>query len=114
MIPFPRSVRPLPGVSGAFALEVESDHPAFLGHFPGQPILPGVVQLHWAIRLGEAAFGPLGAFQSIEHLKFQATIAPMEPLDLRLSWNALSRELRFEYASSSGRKSSGFARFDAP
>lgn len=114
MIPFPRSVRPLPGAPGAFVLEVESEHPAFLGHFPGQPILPGVVQLDWVIRLGEASFGPLGAFQSIEHLKFQATIGPMEPLELRISWDAPSRELGFEYASSAGRKSSGFVRFDAP
>ena len=114
MIPFPRSLRPLPGDRGGFAFEVESDHPAFQGHFPGQPILPGVVQLDWALRLATATFGPLGAFQSIEHLKFQATITPMEPVDLRLTWEAGPRQLGFEYAGPSGRKSNGFARFAAP
>ena len=111
MIPFPRSLRPLPGAPGAYAFEVETEHPAFSGHFPGQPILPGVVQLDWAIRLGEAAFGPLGAFRSVEHLKFQATIGPREPVELRLAWDAAAGELGFDFAGPGGRKSSGFVRF---
>ena len=111
MIPFPRSLRPLPGASGTYAFEIEADHPAFSGHFPGQPVLPGVVQVDWAIRLGEAAFGPLGAFRSLEHLKFQATIEPLEPVELRLAWDAAARELGFDYAGAAGRKSSGFVHF---
>ncbi|HET6329718.1 MAG TPA: hypothetical protein VFF76_02930 [Holophagaceae bacterium] len=114
MIPFPRSLRPFPGAAGAYAFEVEADHPAFTGHFPGQPILPGVVQLDWAIRLGEAAFGPLGAFRSVEHLKFQATIGPLEPVELRLAWNAATLELGFDFAGAGGRKSNGFVRFAPP
>lgn len=109
MIPFPRSLRP--SGPGAFAFEVEPEHPAFEGHFPGQAILPGVVQVDWAIRLGETAFGPLGVFASLEHLKFQAVIEPEEPLELRLDWNAAARELGFTYEGATGRKSSGFARF---
>jgi len=111
VIPFPRSLRPLAGAPGAYAFEVETDHAAFTGHFPGQPILPGVVQLDWAIRLGAEAFGGLGAFQSVEHLKFQATIGPREPVELRLAWDAAAGELGFDYTGPEGRKSSGFVRF---
>lgn len=111
MIPFPRSLRPLPGAPGAFAFEVEAGHPAFIGHFPGRPILPGVVQLDWAIRLGGEVFGALGGFRSLEHLKFQATLEPLEPVELRLTWEAASRQLGFAYTGPKGRKSSGFAHF---
>lgn len=114
MIPFPRSLRPLPGVPGGFAFEVEAAHPAFLGHFPGRPVLPGVVQLDWALRMGREAFGPLGPFQALEHLKFQAVIGPEEPLELRLAWDPAARELGFTYQGPGGLKSSGFARFGAP
>lgn len=110
MIPFPRSLRPLGG-PGTYAFEVEPEHPAFAGHFPDQPILPGVVQVDWALRLGEEAFGPFGAFLSLEHLKFQAVIRPDEALVMRLTWDAERRELGFAYTSVRGRASSGFARF---
>lgn len=111
MIPFPRSLRPLAGAPGTFAFELEADHPAFTGHFPGKPILPGLVQVDWALRLGKEVFGPLGTFRALEHLKFQATLAPLEPVELRLTWDAASRHLGFAYGGPGGRKSSGFAHF---
>lgn len=32
-----------------FEITVESDHPAFAGHFPGTPIVPGVLLLDWVL-----------------------------------------------------------------
>ncbi len=109
MIPFPGSLR-LSG-PGTYAFEVEPEHEAFHGHFPDQPILPGVVQVDWAMRLGADAFGPFGAFQSLEHLKFQAVIVPDEPITLTLAWDDAARELAFHYRGQEGVKSGGFARF---
>lgn len=109
MIPLPRSLRS--SGPGVFVFEVEPEHPAFEGHFPGQPILPGVVQVDWALRLGAEAFGPFGAFLGLEQLKFQAVIVPREPLELRLAWDAAAGELVFAYSGAAGKKSSGFARF---
>jgi 3-hydroxymyristoyl/3-hydroxydecanoyl-(acyl carrier protein) dehydratase len=111
VIPFPASLRPVPDSPGAYSLQVDAEHPAFQGHFPGHPVLPGVVQVDWALRLGAECFGSLGVFQGLEHLKFQAVIEPGERLELRLDWQVDRRELAFEYLGPTGPKSKGFARF---
>lgn len=111
MIPLPASLRPAPGAAGIYHLSPEPGHPAFDGHFPGRPVLPGVVQLDWAIRLGVQTFGPLGSFQAVEHLKFQALTTPGEALTLRLKWSPERGELDFAYDSPAGRKSQGVVRF---
>ncbi len=113
MTPYPGSLQAAPERAGAYTFRMEAEHSAYDGHFPGDPILPGVVQVEWALRLGEAAFGPFAAFKSLEHLKFQGTITPGEAITLALAWDAERQELAFEYASPEGLKSKGFARYAA-
>ena len=38
---------------------IPADHPALPGHFPGQPIVPGVVVLDRVVEVIEAGHGPL-------------------------------------------------------
>lgn len=106
---------PLPALQGGgpvFKLLLEPDHPAFQGHFPGDPVLPGVVQVDWAIRLGAEAFGPLGTFLGLDRIKFLEPVRPGETLELSLSAPRAGR-LDFRYASGGALKSSGSARFQA-
>lgn len=54
---------------------IAADHPALPGHFPGRPLVPGVVLLECATQLARDAFA-LGALKAVPMLKF---IAPIEP-----------------------------------
>ena len=64
------------------ALTIPADHPAFAGHFPGAPILPGVVLLDVALREIELAGTQPGSGWKIAAAKFHSPVAPGEPLTL--------------------------------
>lgn len=111
-MPMPGSLRAIPGVPGGYSFQVAEDHPAFAGHFPGEPILSGLLQVDWAIRLGRETFGLEDSFHRLDHLKFMAPIRPTEPVELRLAWNGATGCLDFLYSGPAGRKSQGLAVFD--
>jgi len=112
-MPLPKILKRAAGEEPVFTLFLEPEHLVFQGHFPGNPILPGVVQVEWAIRLGAEAFGDLGTFRGLERLKFQEITHPGETLELRLAFGATptAGRLRFTFAGASGPKSSGVAVF---
>lgn len=70
------------GRYGPIIFDVAADHPALAGHFPGRPIVPGVVLLDCAIeRIGEILGRRLQACH-IGSAKFTSPAAPGEPLAL--------------------------------
>lgn len=56
----------------------------FKGHFTGTPLLPGVVQVHWAVQKSQEILGFTGQPSKIEKLKFKQFIFPDMPVVLRL------------------------------
>jgi 3-hydroxymyristoyl/3-hydroxydecanoyl-(acyl carrier protein) dehydratase len=67
----------------------------FAGHFPGLPILPGVVQIDWAMRLASALAPGVRALASIDQLKFTAPVPPGAVLRLLLTHDAPRRRVPF-------------------
>jgi 3-hydroxymyristoyl/3-hydroxydecanoyl-(acyl carrier protein) dehydratase len=58
------------------SLTIAADHPAFAGHFPGSPMLPGVVLLDEALQAARRAGAlPPGAFR-IASAKFLRPVRP--------------------------------------
>lgn len=57
------------------ALHIPADHPAFAGHFPGMPIVPGVLLLDEAIQAIATTIGHAGGW-NIASVKFLLPLGP--------------------------------------
>lgn len=79
----------------------------FDGHFSVAPVLPGVVQVEWAIHYGRRYFGLGPSFGGINALKFQQMIRPDCPVQLELVHEVEKGQLNFRYFSDAGAHASG-------
>lgn len=79
----------------------------FDGHFPGNPVLPGVVQLQWAVLCAERYLGFAATYQHMEAIKFHEFIRPNDNITLNLKIESEEHKLYFSYDSNKGRHSSG-------
>lgn len=86
---------------------IPATNPYFEGHFPGCPVLPGVVQVGWAIEFARVHVPFSARFRSMAAVKFRRVIQPEAAVTLRLAVDELRRELSFEYLLSGGPCSSG-------
>lgn len=94
---------------GAVELELAIPHDLlyFRGHFPGVPVLPGVVQVHWAMQFARTRLDVPGEFAGIEGLKFQQVVVPGQAVSLLLEYRADRGSLSFCYSSAAGTHSRG-------
>ncbi len=84
-------------------LPVAAEHPAYAGHFPGHPILPGVVLLDQAQRAVEQACGVV--VSGVAMAKFLSPALPGEAL--ALDYEPGASAVRFEIRCGERRIASG-------
>lgn len=78
-------------------LLVQADNPWFQGHFPGRPILPGVVQIGWAVHYAGSVLGFTYGVPQLEQVKFRRPILPGTHLSLCLTSDPVTGKVRYQY-----------------
>lgn len=85
------------GKSATAVWHVREDYDVFRGHFPGNPVLPGVLMVEalaqtgaYAILKEERFRGKLAVFGGIDGVKFRGMVRPGDDLILRAELTRLS------------------------
>jgi len=96
----------VPGESAVGVKNVTMNEPHFMGHFPGQPVMPGVLIIEAMAQtcgalvvhsLGPEAEGSLVYFMSIDNARFRRPVTPGDVLHLKVrKARSRGRVWRFE------------------
>jgi 3-hydroxymyristoyl/3-hydroxydecanoyl-(acyl carrier protein) dehydratase len=81
----------------ALQLGLPEELPGFQGHYPGFPILPGVVQIDWVMQLAAAHLRCGQASATDFRIKFKHVITPGSALSLTLRHDPAHGRLAFVY-----------------
>lgn len=96
------------------SLEIPVDHPAFAGHFPGRPIVPGVLLLAESLEAMLAHTDTarlLGAAPTLAAVKFLAPVGP--GARLRVEWEHSATRVRFQIGPMEGTGAIATGHFEA-
>jgi UDP-3-O-[3-hydroxymyristoyl] N-acetylglucosamine deacetylase/3-hydroxyacyl-[acyl-carrier-protein] dehydratase len=79
---------------------VTVNEPFFQGHFPGQPIMPGVLQLEAMAQVGSIVMlnkpgnaGRIGYFMSADEVKFRKPVVPGDTLFIEVELTQQKRNI---------------------
>jgi 3-hydroxymyristoyl/3-hydroxydecanoyl-(acyl carrier protein) dehydratase len=78
-------------------LKIPNDLAYFEGHFPDFPVVPGIVQLHWAIEFAQDIFALPHTVAQGNQIKFSHLMRPLEELDLILEHCSLKSVVTYHY-----------------
>jgi len=89
------------------ALRIPEGLAYFAGHFDEIAVVPGVVQIQWAVHYARQYLGVAGIFSQMEVIKFKELLLPGQYLDLNLCYHEAPCKLQFSYRSEITEYSSG-------
>ena len=79
---------------------VSINEPFFQGHFPGNPIMPGVLQVEALAQVGAVSVlsmeenkGKLAVFAGIDNLKFKRQVVPGDTLRMEVEMITMRRNI---------------------
>lgn len=84
---------------------IAHDHPSLPGHFPGRPLVPGVVVLDHVLAAIESAHGPLDGLR-LPQVKFARPLLPGQEATVALEQRDAGR-WRFQVHHAGGLVASG-------
>ena len=67
----------------------------FGGHFATFPLVPGVIEVQWAMDLAASLGWANGSVKQIENLKYQHFVRPNDTVDLTLRYDEAKRKIHF-------------------
>lgn len=86
---------PVP-TTASVPVHLPADHPAFEGHFPGEPVFPAVAQLHdLVLPQVHRTWPDLGACIRMSRVKFSAVLAPGDDVQVDLTRAEGAHTVRF-------------------
>ena len=94
-------------------LEISPTLDVFDGHFPNEPIVPGVAQIDWMIRLARESFDMPQMAATDFQVKFRKMIRPQMTIHLALDLNGNGNRLNFTYFHQNEIMSSGLVKLGA-
>jgi 3-hydroxyacyl-[acyl-carrier-protein] dehydratase len=77
---------------------IAHDHPCLPGHFPGNPIVPGVLLLEQVAQATAAWLGETMHIRQFSHIKFLSPLRPEDELEVFLSGTPPQLHFRCESA----------------
>jgi 3-hydroxymyristoyl/3-hydroxydecanoyl-(acyl carrier protein) dehydratase len=80
-------------------LELAASHPAFEGHFPGEPILPGIALLDLVVGTLSVALGPGWRVAAMPVVRWRAVVRPGETLLIQIGSLERAGHVGFEVKS---------------
>lgn len=89
------------------ALRIPEDLAYFDGHFDQIAIVPGVVQIQWAVHYARQYLSVELDFSHMEAVKFKELLLPGQVCELRLCLQKEAHRLEFLYRSETSEFSSG-------
>jgi 3-hydroxymyristoyl/3-hydroxydecanoyl-(acyl carrier protein) dehydratase len=80
---------------------IDAGHPSLPGHFPGRPVVPGVLLLEQAVAAIKAVHGPLRALR-VPRVKFARPLLPGETACVEFEAAGGARRWSFRVLDASG------------